>query len=64
MKEQQNLVRLLDLDSDFSSILRYATADNFTKNVVYTSSECYIDRHTGKQLNCRKKCRKRKRLPH
>lgn len=31
MKEQQNLVRLLDLDSDFIIDLRYATADNFTK---------------------------------
>ena len=63
MKEQQNLVRLLDLDSDFIIDLRYATADNFTKNVVYTSSECYIDRHTGKQLIAAKNAAKEKRLP-
>ncbi len=60
MKEQQNLVRLLDLDSDFIIDLRYATADNFTQNVVYTSSECYIDRHTGKQLIAAKNAAKEK----
>ena len=60
MKEQQNLVRLLDLDPDFIIDLRYATADNFTKNVVYSSRECYIDRHTAGQLIAAKNAAKEK----
>lgn len=61
-KYQNNLVRLLDLDPEFIIDLRYATTDNFTKSVVYTSAECYIDRHTGKQLIAAKNAAKEKGL--
>ncbi|MGI6177676.1 MAG: M15 family metallopeptidase [Eubacterium sp.] len=44
--EQNNLVRLLDLDNDFIIDLRYATPDNFTGQKIYNSSECWLDRHT------------------
>ena len=50
MKKYNNLVRLLDLDSDFIIDLRYATPDNFTGSIVYDFQECYIDEHTAHQL--------------
>ena len=52
MNEQNkgNLVRLLDLDEDFIIDLKYATEDNFTGQKIYTSAECYIDRHTAEIL--------------
>lgn len=50
MKKYGNLIRLLDVDKDFIIDLKYATADNFTNAVVYTSSECYIDENTAFRL--------------
>ena len=50
MKQQGNLVRLLDMDSDFIIDLKYATTDNFTGSVVYNFQDCYIDIHTAQQL--------------
>ncbi|MFV0517999.1 MAG: M15 family metallopeptidase [Aminipila sp.] len=41
------LIRLLDLDNDFIIDLKYATSDNFTKEKIYRSSECYIHRNTA-----------------
>ena len=43
IERKGNLVRLLDIDSDFIIDLRYATADNFTGQKVYQSGECWID---------------------
>lgn len=45
-----DLVRLLDLDSDFIIDLKYASSDNFTKQVIYSSKECYINKNTAKLL--------------
>jgi D-alanyl-D-alanine dipeptidase len=45
-----NLVKLLDVDSDFIVDLRYATSDNFTGEIIYKSGECYIDEHTCRLL--------------
>lgn len=50
MRQYGNLIRLLDLDSDFIVDLRYATPDNFTGKVVYDFTECYIDIHTANRL--------------
>lgn len=50
MNEKGDLVRLLDLDSDFIIELRYASPDNFTGQIIYTSNECYINKHTAKLL--------------
>lgn len=50
MKRFKNLVRLLDLDSEFIIDLKYATADNFTGEIVYNSKECYLDVHTAEAL--------------
>jgi len=48
--ETGNLVRLLDIDSDFIIDLRYATPDNFTGQRIYDFDECYIDRNTAHLL--------------
>lgn len=50
MKQQGNLVRLLDMDPEFIIDLKYATADNFTGSIVYNFKDCYIDIHTAQQL--------------
>lgn len=50
MSEQGDLIRLLDLDSDFIIDLKYATKNNFTKQKVYTSNECYINKNTAEIL--------------
>ena len=50
VQDKGNLVRLLDMDDDFIIDLKYATEDNFTGQQVYTSPECYIDRHTAEIL--------------
>lgn len=49
-REKGNLVRLFDLDEDFIVDLRYAGPDNFTGQQVYTSGECWMDRHTAESL--------------
>ena len=54
IREQGNLIRLLDLDDDFIIDLKYATADNFTGMKIYASGECWIDRHTA-QILCQAK---------
>ena len=50
MKEWGNLVKLTDVNDDFIIDIKYATADNFTGAVVYTSNTCYIDKNTAKRL--------------
>lgn len=50
MKSMGDLVRLLDLDEEFIVDLRYATDNNFTKEKIYKSSECYIHKNTAKLL--------------
>ncbi|MCQ2547407.1 MAG: M15 family metallopeptidase [Clostridia bacterium] len=49
-KEQGDLVRLLDLDSDFIIDLKYAGTDNFTGQKIYASNECYMDITTARML--------------
>ena len=46
-EDRGNLVRLFDSDDDFILDLRYATKDNFTGEQIYSSNECYMDRHTA-----------------
>lgn len=50
MNEQGDLVRLVDIDSDFIIDLRYASAENFTKKKIYGSAECYINKNTANLL--------------
>lgn len=50
MKQYGNLIRLLDLDDDFIIDLKYSSADNFTGNIVYPFTECYIDAGTARRL--------------
>lgn len=50
MNDQGDLIRLLDLDQDFIIDLIYATPHNFTKQQIYQSGECYIDKHTAARL--------------
>ena len=50
MKQYGNLVRLLDMDSDFIIDLIYSSSDNFTGSIVYEFKECYIDINTAKRL--------------
>lgn len=47
---QGDLVRLADLDNDFIFDIKYATEDNFTKQVIYNSAECYIHKNTAEIL--------------
>ena len=49
-EDKGNLIRLLDLDDDFIIDLRYATAENFTGQQIYSSGECWVDRHTAEIL--------------
>lgn len=49
-KDIGNLVRLLDVDSDFIIDLRYATTNNFTGQRIYSSDQCYIDKNTAELL--------------
>ena len=50
MKTYGNLIRLFDLDDDFIVDLIYSTKENFTGEVVYNFTECYIDKDTAKRL--------------
>lgn len=50
MKNKGELVRLLDLDKDFIIDLKYATINNFTKEKIYSSDECYIHKNTAALL--------------
>ncbi len=50
MNQQGDLIRLLDMDSEFIIDLRYATSNNFTKQKVYNSGECYINKSTAALL--------------
>ncbi len=50
MNDQGDLIRLLDLDDDFIIDLIYATPNNFTKQTVYNSGECYINKYTAQRL--------------
>ena len=47
MKPMGELVRLLDIDEEFIIELRYATENNFTKEKIYKSGECYIHKNTA-----------------
>jgi len=48
--EIQGLVKLEDLDSSFVIDLKYATQDNFTGKVIYSSPLCLIHKETAKKL--------------
>lgn len=50
LEARDNLVRLLDLDEEFIIDLKYATEDNFTKQKIYNSNECYMNRNTAQLL--------------
>ena len=50
MNDKGDLVRLLDLDDDFIIDLKYATLDNFTKQTIYNSGICYINKNTAGML--------------
>ena len=50
LNSKGNLVRLLDIDKDFIIDLKYAGPDNFTGQKVYSSGECWMDRHTAEIL--------------
>lgn len=50
MSEDFRIVRLLDLDDEFIIDLKYATDDNFTGQIIYSSRECYIYEKTAKLL--------------
>lgn len=50
MNYKGDLVRLLDFDKEFIVDLKYATVDNFTKEKIYKSGECYIHKNTAKLL--------------
>ncbi|MEG2018816.1 MAG: M15 family metallopeptidase, partial [Clostridium sp.] len=47
---RETLVRLLNLDDEFIIDLKYATEDNFTKEKIYNSNECYMHRDTAQLL--------------
>jgi D-alanyl-D-alanine dipeptidase len=47
MNEKGDLIRLLDLDKEFIIDLKYATKNNFTKQKIYNSNECYINKNTA-----------------
>lgn len=47
MDTQGDLIRLIDLDYDFIIDLKYSTSHNFTKQQIYNSSECYINKNTA-----------------
>lgn len=47
MNDLGDLIRLIDLDPDFIINLKYAGPDNFTGQTVYSSGECYINKHTA-----------------
>lgn len=47
---RESLVRLLDLDDEFIIDLKYATEDNFTKQKIYKSNECYMHKNTAELL--------------
>lgn len=47
---RKHLVRLLDIDDEFTIELRYATPDNFTGRRIYDFSECYIHAETAQLL--------------
>lgn len=48
--DKGDLIRLLDFDPDFIIDLRYATTHNFTGEVIYSSNQCYINKHTAMRL--------------
>lgn len=50
MNEKGDLVCLLDLDDGFIIDLKYATVNNFTKQIVYRSDICYINNTTARLL--------------
>lgn len=50
MGEQGQLIRLMDIDSDFILDLRYATERNFTGRRIYRSAECWMNKGTAALL--------------
>ena len=48
--QQSDFVRLKDLSSEFVYELKYATPDNFLKQVVYDCGECYLRKSTAEAL--------------
>lgn len=49
-QQQENFVRLEDLDTTFRYDMRYATANNFLKEKVYECEDCVIRKEVGLAL--------------
>lgn len=49
-REKEGLVLLKDLDDSFIIDLRYASGNNFTGKIIYSSPICVIRRETGEKL--------------
>ncbi|MDR0814187.1 MAG: M15 family metallopeptidase, partial [Bacteroidales bacterium] len=47
----QGLVRILDIDTAVIIELKYATADNFTGQVLYDDAEAYLQRNVAEMLH-------------
>ena len=59
----RNLINLLDMDDEFIIDLKYATADNFTHEIIYQTDKCYIDRNTAlKLINAKNLAKKERNL--
>jgi D-alanyl-D-alanine dipeptidase len=50
IKEVKSLVELIKLDNSFVVDIKYATKDNFTKKVIYSSAKCIINKNTAVKL--------------
>ncbi|MCM1991624.1 NADase-type glycan-binding domain-containing protein [Oceanirhabdus seepicola] len=46
-----DIVNIKDIDNTIIVDLKYATEDNFTKQKVYTSDECFLRRKTAEKLS-------------
>ena len=50
MMKNDDFVNIMDIDERIMVDLKYATADNFTGEVVYESDECLLRRGTAEKL--------------
>jgi D-alanyl-D-alanine dipeptidase len=49
-KEKQDLIELIELDNSFVLDVRYATNDNFTKEILYKQPKVFIRKDVGIKL--------------
>ncbi len=49
-EDKGNLIKLIEYDPEFIIDLKYATSNNFTGQRIYSSNECWLDRHTASIL--------------